>query len=64
MLGVLAPRRRECVPTPVLAAQVAAVHGRSRETYGSPRVHAELRAKGVRVGKERVEPADVFFDRF
>jgi len=38
-----------------LAAQVAAVHKRSRETYGSPRVHAELRAKGVRVGKKRVE---------
>lgn len=38
-----------------LAAQVAAVHKRSRKTYGSPRVHAELRAKGVRVGKKRVE---------
>jgi len=38
-----------------LAAQVAAVHERSRKTYGSPRVHAELRAKGVRVGKKRVE---------
>jgi len=39
----------------VLAAHVAAVHKRSRSTYGSPRVHAELRAKGVRVGKKRVE---------
>ena len=39
----------------VLSAQVAAVHGRSRKTYGSPRVHAELRANGVRVGKKRVE---------
>jgi len=38
----------------LLAAQVAAVHKRSRRTYGSPRVHAELRAKGVRVGKKRV----------
>jgi transposase InsO family protein len=37
-----------------LAAQVAAVHKRSRKAYGSPRVHAELRAKGVRVGKKRV----------
>jgi putative transposase len=26
----------------------------SRETYGAPRVHAELRAQGVRVGKKRV----------
>lgn len=38
-----------------LAVQVAAVHERSRKTYGSPRVHAELQAKGVRVGKKRVE---------
>jgi putative transposase len=38
-----------------LAATVAAVHQRSRRTYGSPRVHRELRAHGVRVGKKRVE---------
>jgi transposase InsO family protein len=37
-----------------LANQVAAVHKRSRGTYGSPRVHAELRARGVRVGKKRI----------
>jgi putative transposase len=38
-----------------LAAQVAAVHQRSRETYGSPRVHRELKARGVHVGRKRVE---------
>ena len=38
-----------------LAAEVVAIHRRSRGTYGSPRVHAELRARGVRVGKKRVE---------
>lgn len=38
-----------------LAAEVIAIHKRSRGTYGSPRVHAELRAKGFRVGKKRVE---------
>lgn len=38
-----------------LAASVASVHERSRKTYGSPRVHAELRARGVRVGRKRVE---------
>jgi transposase InsO family protein len=39
----------------LLAAQVASVHKRSRSTYGSPRVHAELRAKGIRVSRKRVE---------
>jgi transposase InsO family protein len=39
----------------LLAVQVASVHKRSRSTYGSPRVHAELRAKGVRVSRKRVE---------
>jgi putative transposase len=38
-----------------LAATVAAVHQRSRLTYGSPRVHRELRSRGILVGKKRVE---------
>jgi putative transposase len=38
-----------------LAVEIAAAHKRSRGTYGSPRVHAELRAKGTRVGRKRVE---------
>ena len=37
-----------------LGVEIAAVHQRSRRTYGSPRVHAELRAKGLHVGKKRV----------
>jgi putative transposase len=37
-----------------LAAQIAAVHARSRRTYGAPRVHAELRAQGVRCARKRV----------
>lgn len=38
-----------------LAVDIAAVHKRSRGRYGSPRVHAELHAGGVRVGRKRVE---------
>ena len=38
-----------------LAAHVRAIHQRSRRTYGSPRVHAELRAQGHHVSKKRVE---------
>jgi len=37
-----------------MAAQVEAIHGQSRGTYGAPRVHAELRAEGVLVGRKRV----------
>jgi putative transposase len=33
---------------------IAAVFAESRETYGAPRVHAELQARGVRVGKKRI----------
>jgi putative transposase len=38
-----------------LGVEIVAAHRRSRGTYGSPRVHADLRAKGLRVGKKRVE---------
>jgi putative transposase len=38
-----------------LARRIATIFAASRRTYGSPRVHAELRAQGVRVGRKRIE---------
>jgi putative transposase len=38
-----------------LTEKIREIHLRSRETYGSPRVHAELRALGTRCGRKRVE---------
>jgi len=37
-----------------LATQIAAAHARSRRTYGAARIHAELRAAGVRCARKRV----------
>jgi putative transposase len=36
-----------------LSAAIAEIHGRSRQTYGAPRIHAELRAQGIAVGCKR-----------
>lgn len=38
-----------------LQRDIGVIHHRSRGTYGSPRVHAELLAQGVRCGRKRVE---------
>jgi len=37
-----------------LSAQIEAVHRHSRGTYGSPRVHRELRSFGIEVSRKRV----------
>jgi len=37
-----------------LTAQITRIHEESRRTYGAPRVHAALRARGVRCGTRRV----------
>jgi transposase InsO family protein len=41
----------------VLIEQVRAVHAASRQRYGSPRVHRELRAQGERISRKRVARA-------
>ena len=38
----------------VLAARIRAVHTGRRRSYGSPRVHRELRDQGVRCGEKRI----------
>ena len=47
----LSKRERE---NATLTEQIRKIHQRSRETYGYPRVHAELRASGVRCNRKRV----------
>jgi len=37
-----------------LTNRITAIHSRSRETYGAPRIHAQLRADGIRCGRKRV----------
>jgi transposase InsO family protein len=37
-----------------LLLQIREAHARSRRTYGSPRIHAELRAEGTRCSEKRV----------
>jgi putative transposase len=47
------PSRRER-ENATLIEQIREIHHRSRGTYGYPRVHAELRALGVRCNRKRV----------
>jgi putative transposase len=37
-----------------LGLQIRAIHASSRTTYGAPRIHAELRARGMRCGRKRI----------
>lgn len=47
------PSRRTTEDTR-LGIQIQTVHAQSRQTYGSPRVHAALKQAGERVGRRRV----------
>jgi putative transposase len=57
--GYYAWARRPVSPRAVedaaLVVEIKAAHKTGRGAYGSPRVHRELRAKGRRIGKKRVE---------
>ena len=48
-----APSARAAADTALLK-RVRTIHATSRQTYGAPRVHAELRAGGARHGRKRV----------
>jgi len=47
------PSRRTRQET-LLTEKILEIHSRSRETYGYPRVHAELRSLGIGCGRRRV----------
>ena len=47
----LSPRARTDV---ALSAEIEGIHRESHGTYGAPRVHAELAARGIHVGRKRV----------
>jgi putative transposase len=48
------PARRRSAADARLSERIRAIHVTSHRTYGAPRVHAELQASGVRVGRKRV----------
>jgi putative transposase len=48
------PASAQALGDEALASEIRAVHADTRGRYGSPRVHAELRARGRRVGRKRV----------
>ena len=38
-----------------LTGRIAAIHEASKQTYGAPRIHAELAEDGIQVGRKRIE---------
>jgi len=49
------PKSRRSEEDERLVQKIRAAHRESRETYGSPRVHAVLRRSGAAVGRRRIE---------
>lgn len=48
------PLSKRAQENAILTEKIREVHDRSRQIYGCPRVHAELRALGVRCSRKRV----------
>ncbi len=48
------PPSAHAVADVALLKRVRTVHANSRQTYGAPRVHADLRAQGERHGRKRI----------
>ena len=48
------PASAHAVADAALLKRIRTIHGGSRETYGVPRVHAELRAGGEKHGRKRI----------
>ena len=48
------PPSRRARENDALTSKIHEIHQRSRETYGSPRIHAELRSIGARCSRKRV----------
>lgn len=48
------PKSEQSKRDAVLTGRIRVIHTRSRNNYGAPRVHAELRDQGIRCGKKRV----------
>jgi len=48
------PSSAHAVADAALLKRVRTIHASSRETYGAPRIHAELRAGGAKHGRKRI----------
>src|SRR3954468_22611164 len=48
------PASAHAVADAALLKRVRTIHGSSRQTYGAPRVHADLRGRGERHSRKRI----------
>lgn len=49
------PKSRRAAQDALLKEKIREIHSRSRGTYGAPRVFADLKYLGIRIGKKRVQ---------